>query len=111
MMNKRAEFQCVRQQGHSRVGKYLILSTLPSEKLSCSKFAFITSKKVGKAYQRNFVRRRFRDLIARYGDQIDGNRYIVMIGRYSTPHIDFATLEEEFLKNAQKLGILHSKST
>jgi len=106
MMNARAEFQRVKRDGQSRVGKYLIVSTLENEKLMKSKFAFVTSKKVGKAHDRNFVRRRFRDLVSRHGEGIKGNRYIVMIGRYSTPNVDFIELEKEFLKICRKLEIL-----
>lgn len=106
MMNQHAEFKRVRSDGQSRVGKYLILSTLPCDQLAESKFAFVTSKKVGKAHDRNFVRRRFRDLIARHGDKFRTPHYLVMIGRYSTPGVEFATLEAEFLKNAKKLGII-----
>ena len=106
MMNARAEFQRVRNDGQYRVGRYLIVSTLADEALPDSKFAFVTSKKVGKAHQRNFVRRRFRDLISRHGAQIAENRYIVMVGRYSTPDVEFAVLEQEFLKLCRKLQIL-----
>jgi len=105
-MNARAEFQRVKHEGLSRVGKYMIVSTLPCDELKESKFAFVTSKKVGKAHQRNFVRRRFRDLISRHGEQIDQTRYIVIIGRYSTPNVDFSILEAEFLKICKKLEIM-----
>jgi len=110
MMNARSEFQLVRSKGASKVGKYMVLSTLPCETLSESKFAFVTSKKVGKAHERNFVRRRFRDLISRHGDDITDTRYIVMIGRYSAPGVDFALLEAEFLKLSRKLGIISASS-
>ena len=109
MMSARSEFQLVRTKGQSKVGKYMVLSTLPCETLSESKFAFVTSKKVGKAHERNFVRRRFRDLIARHGDLIPDNRYVVMIGRYSAPGIDFDILEAEFLKISRKLNIIPSE--
>ena len=105
MMNQRVEFLRTKSKGTSKVGRYMVLSTLPVEELEHSKFAFITSKRVGKAYQRNFVRRRFRDLISRHGDSIQGSRYLVMIGRYSTPNVDFAELEKEFLSLGAKLKI------
>ncbi len=108
MMNARAEFQRVKRDGQSRVGKYVIISTLPCEALKESKFAFVTSKKVGKAHERNFVRRRFRDLISRHGDNIQEHRYVVMIGRYSSPNVEFETLEAEFLKICRKLEIIES---
>ena len=106
MMNARVEFLLTKQKGQSRVGKYLIVSTLPSDELKESKFAFVTSKKVGNAVARNLVRRRFRDLVSRHGDQIQGERYLVMIGRYSAPKVDFKILEAEFLKICRKLQVL-----
>ena len=84
----------------------MIVSTLEDESLKECKFAFVTSKKVGKAHERNFVRRRFRDLISRYGTEIEGQRYIVMIGRYSAPKAEFAEVEKEFLKICKKLGVI-----
>lgn len=104
-MNQRAEFQRVKKEGRSKVGKFLILSTLPDPSLAECKFAFVTSKKVGKAHQRNLVRRRFRDLISRHGGRFTDSRYLVMIGRYSTPKADFSKLEEEFLKLGEKLEL------
>lgn len=108
MMNARAEFIKVRKNGQSRVGKYMILSTLEEADLTASKFAFITSKKVGKAHERNLVRRRFRDLISRHGAQMVAHRYVVMIGRYSTPAVEFSVLEKEFLKLGGKLGVFNN---
>lgn len=107
MMSDRAEFQRVRNKGNSRVGRYMILSTLPSEELEQSKFAFITSKKVGKAHERNLVRRRFRHLVSEHGENFSEKRYLVMVGRYSTPGVDFSVLEAEFLKLGKKLGVFN----
>ena len=105
MMNARAEFQRVKSKGSSKVGKYMILSSLPCSELKESKFAFITSKRVGKAHQRNLVRRRFRDLISRHGEALSETRYVVMIGRYSTPDADFPAIESEFLRLSEKIGL------
>ncbi len=115
-MKDHSEFSLARQKGEAKGGKYLVLSTLvdtskkdgqPNE--STKKAGVIVTKKVGNAVMRNRLRRRVQSILAKYIDQIDdqgGTRYIVTIIRWRAPDATFAQLEKDWLKQANRLGIL-----
>jgi ribonuclease P protein component len=107
-MNHRAEFAQVRGQGKSRPGRYLVVSTLTSEELSHFKTGFITTKKVGKAHQRNYLRRVFRSIVQNHGENLRDDSYIVTIARWRAAEASYEELEKEWLKLARKLGVLKS---
>lgn len=106
MMNARRDFLRVKSFGDVKVGRYLVVSTLVDTDLESNKYAFITSKKVGKAHERNFVRRRIRSLVSKHGEAFLDKRYLVHIGRYSAKDSDFAEFEKDWLKSLKKLGVL-----
>jgi len=106
-MKQRADFQKVRETGRSKAGRFLVLSTLEDPTLPHLMVAFITTKKVGKAHDRNLLRRRFRAIVQKHKQRIDpAMRYLVFIARYNTITASFAELEQDWLKLAGKLGIL-----
>jgi ribonuclease P protein component len=105
-MKKRADFQKVRETGRSKAGRFLVLSTLEDATLPHFMVAFITTKKVGKAHDRNLLRRRFRAIVQSHLDRIDPLRYVVFIARYNTITATYAELEQDWLKLAAKLGML-----
>lgn len=111
-MKKRADFQKVRETGRSKAGRFLVLSTLEDAQLPHFMVAFITTKKTGKAHDRNLLRRRFRDIIQRHLPHIQPSmRYLVVIARYNTIQASFAELEQDWLKTARRLGILQSPAS
>jgi ribonuclease P protein component len=57
-----ADFQHVRREGRTSVHPLLVISVLPNG-LEQSRFGFAVSRQVGKAVQRNRVRRRMRESI------------------------------------------------
>ena len=105
-MTGRGEFSRVRTEGVSKGGRYLVMATLPCPDLDGLKIGFITSRKVGKAVERNRVRRRLRAILSRHGDRITGDRYLVMIARYTAARATFAELERDWLLLARKLDLL-----
>ncbi|MFY7818618.1 MAG: ribonuclease P protein component [Akkermansiaceae bacterium] len=111
-MKKRADFQKVRETGRSKAGRFLVLSTLEDPELPHFMVAFITTKKVGKAHDRNLLRRRFRSIIQNHAHRITPSlRYVVMIARYNTLTATYAELEQDWLKLAAKLGMLPPSSS
>ena len=108
-MTQRAEFARSREHGKSRPGRYLVLSVLHQEDLDHFRTGFITTKKVGKAYQRNLLRRRFRAIMQKHGEQIDSQFYIVTIARWRAIEASYEELEKDWLKQARKLGIIKSE--
>lgn len=102
----RAEFARVRELGKSRPGRYLVVSTLRAEELEHFKSGLITTKKVGRAHQRNYFRRVFRSILQKHGDSIRDDHYIVTIARWRASEASYAELEREWLRLARKLEIL-----
>jgi ribonuclease P protein component len=81
-MNRRADFARVRAEGTAKPGKFIILSTLADSSLDGIKTGFITTKRCGKAHDRNRLRRRLRMLVQTNAPRFtDPRRYLVTIAR------------------------------
>lgn len=107
-MTQRAEFARVRELGKSRPGRFLVLSVLHTAELEHLKLGFITTKKVGKAHERNLLRRRFRSIVVKNGEKLRSDFYIVTIARWRAIEATQAELEKEWMKLANKLGIIQA---
>lgn len=105
-MTRRAEFARVRERGQSAAGRYFVLATLADPAVEQLKIGLITTRRVGKAVTRNLIRRRFRALFSKHGDRLRPGRYVVMIARHRAGEASFAQLEHDWLRLAQRLGIL-----
>jgi ribonuclease P protein component len=106
-MKNRADFARVKKTGQAKAGRFVILSTLADPKLATIRTGFITTKRSGKAHDRNLLRRRFRALVQAHapGFQETG-RYLVTIARPGAAQATFAELEADWLRQARRLGIL-----
>lgn len=106
-MTKRADFIRARKDGQAKAGRFVVVSTLPDPALSHLKVAFITTRKVGKAHDRNLLRRRLRDIIQRHGHRLsDPKRLLVTIPRPGSAAATFEELESDWLRQAKRLGLL-----
>ncbi|MBK1831981.1 ribonuclease P protein component [Verrucomicrobiaceae bacterium R5-34] len=105
-MTRHAEFSLTRQKGQAKGGAYLVLSTLADEQLPHHKAGVIITKKVGNAVTRNHLRRRVQAILAKHLHRIQGRRYIVTVIRWRAPEASFDQLEADWLKQANRLGIL-----
>ncbi len=110
-ISHRSEFARVRELGNSRPGRYLVVSALHSDELEHFKYGLITTKKVGKAHQRNYFRRVFRSIMQNHGELICEDYYIVTIARWRASEASYEELEREWLKLARKLGVLKSEAS
>lgn len=109
-MKLRAEFARVKETGHAKAGRFLVLSTLAEPTLPHLKYGCITTRKVGKAHDRNLLRRRFRAILQKHGERlIDPRRYVVMIARHQAARASFADLETDWLIQAKRLRLLKSE--
>ncbi len=108
-ITQRAEFARVREHGKSRPGRYLVVSVLHSAELEHFRLGLITTKKVGRAHERNLLRRRFRAIVREHGEQLKPDYYIVTIARWRAKEATYAELEKDWLKQAHKLGIMISE--
>lgn len=109
-MNHRAEFARVRELGKSRPGRYLVVSTLRADELEHFKLGLITTKKVGRAHERNYLRRVFRSIVQKHGASFREDCYIVTIARWRATEASYDELEKEWLRLAKKLGVLKPES-
>jgi ribonuclease P protein component len=108
-IKQRNDFVKVRTAGNSKAGKFIVLSVLRDESLSMTKVAYITTKKVGKAHERNLIRRRLRVITQKYCSDFTYSFYfVVAIARYNTITASFAELEKDWLKQARRLGLMPS---
>ncbi len=105
-MTRHAEFSRTRQQGEAKGGAYLVLSTLADDELPHHKAGVIATKKIGNAVTRNLLRRRIQAILANHIHRIQGQRYVVTVIRWKAPQASFAQLEADWLKQANRLGIL-----
>ena len=112
-MTSRTEFSRTRKEGSAQSGAYLVLSTLADPELPYHKAGIIITRKIGNAVTRNLLRRRIHAILAKHINSIDssqGKRYIVTVMRWRAPQASLAQLEQDWLNQARRLGILKPTS-
>jgi ribonuclease P protein component len=108
-MTSHAEFSQTRNNGVAKSGAYLVLSTLAEPALQDHKAGIIITRKIRNAVTRNRLRRRIHAILARHLNSIDssqGKRYIVTVLRWRAPQATSEQLEQDWLKQARRLGII-----
>ena len=111
-MNQRADFVRVREMGTAKPGKFLILSTLADPLLPGIKTGFITTKRCGKAHDRNKLRRRLRMLVQCHAPRFaDPRRFLVTIARPGSAAASFAELQTDWLRLAHRLALFPTDSS
>jgi len=70
------------------------------------RIGLITSRRVGKAVERNKARRRFREIVRQTIPRMIPGLWIVLVARRSTVSAEFKTLEREWLSLAGRASIL-----
>ena len=108
-MSKRADFFRVRKDGQAKAGRLVVVSTLADPALPSLLVGFITTRKVGKAHDRNLLRRRLRAIVQRHGPLlVEPKRLLVTIPRPGSAAASFADLEADWVKQAKRLGLVCS---
>jgi ribonuclease P protein component len=106
-MKDRADFARVKTTGQAKAGRFVILSTLADPALATIRTGFITTKRSGKAHDRNLLRRRFRSFVQAHAPGFtEIRRYLVTIARPGASKATFAELEADWLRQARRLGLL-----
>ena len=105
-ITRRDDFARVKNTGQAKAGRFLILSTLADESLTSLRTGFITTKRSGKAHDRNLLRRRFRALVRSHAPGFaEIRRYLVTIARPGASQATFAELEADWVRQARRLGL------
>jgi ribonuclease P protein component len=105
-MTQRADFARVKNTGQAKAGRFVILSTLADPALTTIRTGFITTKRSGKAHDRSLLRRRFRSLVQSHAPSfVEIRRYLVVIARPGCSKATFAELEEDWVRQARRLGL------
>lgn len=97
-----ADFRRVRQEGKSWSNQLLVLCVLPNN-LNYSRFGFAVNKRIGKAAQRNQIKRRVREAVRVRLPDIAGGWDMIFIARAPLKEAQFAAVEravEQLLRRA-----------
>lgn len=104
------EFAIVRTEGRTVRGGLLLLGVLDLADGSEFRVGLVTSKRVGGAVVRNRVRRRLREIVRRYQHEVRTGVWLVLVARPVAGRATSAQLEEEWLRLAQRAGLINSPS-
>lgn len=95
----------MKTEGRSCSGRFMTLGYLKN--VDSTKAGVITSRRVGGAVVRNRVRRRLREVLRlTHSDRIPGH-WVVLIARRAAADATFAELHQEWLRLADRAGILN----
>jgi ribonuclease P protein component len=102
-LRKRPEFLKTQRKGTRRSGKSFIVYGRPTER-SWSRLGVTASRRVGNAIERNWWKRRVREIFRRNKDTIPTGFDFVVIVKASGKRDDFETLSRELLELIKRIG-------
>ena len=101
------QFARVRAQGTARVGRFLLVTAVPApDPEAPSQFGFVTPRYVGKAHDRNRVRRQLKALVALALPGLREGFEVVTLARRTVTQAGYAALDAEWLRLAAKAGLV-----
>ncbi|GAW93649.1 ribonuclease P protein component [Calderihabitans maritimus] len=103
-LRKRADFRKVYQHGRSLAGRYLVVYYLNSGK-NKTRFGFSISKKIGKAHERNRIKRTLREVCRKNLRQFKEGFDIIFIARSKIKGINYHGVEKDLLKLSRRANI------
>ena len=98
------EFRRLYNKGKSAAGPYLVLYCRRTNR-PVSRLGLTTGVKLGKAVQRNRVRRRLREIYRTHECEIACGWDIVAVARVKAVYARYSQLETCFLELAERLGL------
>jgi ribonuclease P protein component len=100
-----ADFRRLRHEGRSYPHRLMVMSVAPNT-LSRNRYGFIVSKHLGKAVQRNRVRRRMREVVRLLHPQLQPGYDVVMIARLPLVEQPFDVVQRTVSELFRQAGIL-----
>ena len=102
-LNKKAQFELVYTEGSSWVNNAVVMKVLPNG-LDISRYGFTVSRRVGKAVQRNRIKRQLREILRQ--TPLKQGWDIVFIARTAALESGYAMLGESVRGSLYKAGLL-----
>jgi len=107
-IKKSSDFALVAKQGDKWFSDSFILQVLNREdhKEEDSRFGLIVSKKLGNAVARNFIKRRFREVVRLSFPKVIKGIDIVLIGRKTSKERSLQQMQSDFRWSLKRLKII-----
>lgn len=108
-LRRQADFAAIRSEGRRVFGAAFVFSWRrrgTDLNLDLPRFAVVASRRVGPAIVRNRLKRRLREIFRAHQHRLPPEVDIVATLRPGAATFTFANLESEFLKAAQRAGIV-----
>ncbi len=96
-LKKTSEFKRVFSQGKSRYGKYTIIYIFPGQQ-EANRVGIIVKKSIGKATQRNRIKRRLREIWRLKGKKIISGSDVIILARKEILGAPFLEIEQEMVR-------------
>jgi ribonuclease P protein component len=103
-LRRNNDFQQVRQYGKFNASPLMVLAFLRNE-LDHSRFGFVVSKRLGKAVQRNKIKRRMREATRLRIPQIKPGFDLVLIARQPIREANYTEIEQSLQHLLKKSGL------
>ena len=105
-LRHRADFTRLKQQGHRLAQGCLVLNWQKLSPGQTSRFAVITTRKLGKAVVRNRCRRLIRECFRLHQHALNTPVDMVLIARASMVGQSYATVERDYLRLLRKAALI-----
>ncbi|MCK5124294.1 MAG: ribonuclease P protein component [Dehalococcoidia bacterium] len=106
-LTNRAQYTLVYRQGRAWVTALLVMKAIPNG-LSLSRYGFAVTRKVGKAVQRNRLKRLLREIMRLQSLRTGWD--IVIIARPAVVNADYHQLQQEVTRLLSRAELLENKN-